>query len=50
LSTKGGRAVTTSGDLLLGMDAHINRDFPFTLCTMGLNGPDDPGLAVSYPI
>jgi hypothetical protein len=34
------RSVTGSGDLLLGMNAHINRDLAFTLYTIGLNNPD----------
>ena len=33
-------AVTGSGDLLLGMNAHVNRDLPFVLAGMGLTAPD----------
>jgi hypothetical protein len=32
--------VTGPGDLLLGMNAHINRDLPFTLAAVGLVKPD----------
>lgn len=32
--------VTGTGDLLLGMNAHINRDLPFVLATIGLVAPD----------
>jgi hypothetical protein len=28
------------GDLLLGMNAHVNRDLPFALATVGLVAPD----------
>jgi hypothetical protein len=31
---------TAIGDLLLGMNAHINRDLPFTLAAVGLVKPD----------
>jgi Family of unknown function (DUF5995) len=34
------RRVTGVGDLLLGMNAHVNRDLPFTLYEIGLVGPD----------
>jgi hypothetical protein len=34
------REVSGSGDLLLGMNAHINRDLPFVLAAMGLTHPD----------
>jgi hypothetical protein len=33
-------SVTTLGDVLLGISAHINRDLPYTLATMGLNDPE----------
>ena len=32
--------VTGTGDLLLGMNAHINRDLPYVLASVGLVGPD----------
>ncbi len=32
--------VTALGDLLLGMNAHINRDLPYTLAAVGLVKPD----------
>jgi hypothetical protein len=34
------RNETAIGDLLLGMNAHINRDLPFTLAAVGLVKPD----------
>ena len=34
------RTVTGVGDLLLGMNAHINRDLPFVLAASGLVTPD----------
>jgi len=34
------RRVSGSGDLLLGMNAHVNRDLPFTLAAIGLRAPD----------
>jgi hypothetical protein len=34
------RQVSGSGDLLLGMNAHVNRDLPFALATIGLVAPD----------
>ncbi len=35
-----GRKVTGSGDLLLGMNAHINRDLPYVIASVGLVAPD----------
>ena len=35
-----GRQVTGLGNLLLGMNAHINRDLPFVLYSIGLTAPD----------
>lgn len=35
-----GRTVSGTGDILLGMNAHINRDLPFVLAEMGLAFPD----------
>lgn len=32
--------VTASGNLLLGMNGHINRDLPFTLAAIGIATPD----------
>jgi len=34
------RRTTGSGDLLLGMNAHINRDLPFTLAAIGMVTPE----------
>jgi hypothetical protein len=34
------KRVTGSGDLLLGINAHVNRDLPFVLAAMGLVRPD----------
>ncbi len=34
------RRVSGSGDLLLGMNAHVNRDLPFVLAAVGLVAPD----------
>lgn len=34
------REVTGAGDIFLGMSAHINRDLPFVLETLGLTHPD----------
>jgi hypothetical protein len=34
------RKATGSGNLLLGMSAHVNRDLPFTLYSIGLVAPD----------
>jgi hypothetical protein len=34
------RQVTASGNLLLGMSAHVNRDLPFVLAAIGLVAPD----------
>ncbi|WP_173063659.1 DUF5995 family protein [Phytohabitans houttuyneae] len=35
-----GRKVTAAGNLLLGMNAHINRDLPHALAAVGLTRPD----------
>ena len=32
--------MTGTGDLLLGINAHVNRDLPFVLASMGLVRPD----------
>ena len=34
------RSVNGNGDLLLGINAHVNRDLPFVLAAVGLVGPD----------
>ena len=34
------RRMTGTGDLLLGINAHVNRDLPFVLASMGLVRPD----------
>lgn len=34
------RQVSGSGDLLLGISAHVNRDLPFVLAAIGLTAPD----------
>jgi hypothetical protein len=34
------RRVSGVGDLLLGINAHVNRDLPFTLAAVGLTAPD----------
>lgn len=36
----GERTTTAMGDILLGMNAHINRDLPFVLHSIGLTKPD----------
>jgi hypothetical protein len=35
-----GQTVTALGDMLLGMNAHISRDLPYALATVGLRNPD----------
>jgi hypothetical protein len=35
-----GRRVTGSGNLLLGMNGHVNRDLAFTLAAIGITTPD----------
>ena len=35
-----GRKLSGAGDLLIGMNAHINRDLPFVLAAVGLVAPD----------
>lgn len=34
------RRVSGNGDLLLGINAHVNRDLPFVLAAIGLTAPD----------
>ncbi len=40
LDSAAGRTVTGSGNLLLGMNAHVNRDLPITLAAIGIATPD----------
>lgn len=40
LDAGAGRQVSGMGDLLLGMNAHVNRDLPFVLAEIGLVDPD----------
>ncbi len=42
------RRVTGIGDLLLGMNAHINRDLPFVLASVGLVAPDGSSRKPDY--
>lgn len=42
------RRVTAVGDLLLGMNAHINRDLPFVLASVGLVAPDGSSRKLDY--
>jgi Family of unknown function (DUF5995) len=42
-----GRRVTTFGDMLLGMNAHISRDLPFVLADVGLRGADGADATAS---
>ena len=41
-------AVTGTGDLLLGMNAHINRDLPYVLASVGLVAPDGSSRKVDF--
>jgi hypothetical protein len=43
-----GKKVSGSGDLLLGMNAHINRDLPFVMAAVGLVGPDGSSRKPDY--
>jgi hypothetical protein len=40
LQAEDDRAMSGLGNFLLAMNAHINRDFPHVLATVGLSGPD----------
>lgn len=40
LQAEDDRAMSGLGNFLLAMNAHINRDFPHVLATVGLTGPD----------
>lgn len=42
------KLVTGSGDLLLGISAHINRDLPFVLAASGLVSPDGTSRKPDY--
>jgi hypothetical protein len=42
------KRVSASGSLLLGMNAHINRDLPFVLATVGLVAPDGSSRKPDY--
>ncbi|GAB3260130.1 DUF5995 family protein [Nocardioides dilutus] len=42
------KTVTGSGDLLLGMNAHINRDLAFVLAATGLITPDGSSIKGDY--
>ncbi|RZI91997.1 MAG: hypothetical protein EOO67_09520 [Microbacterium sp.] len=42
------KKVSGSGDLLLGMNAHINRDLPFVMAAVGLVGPDGSSRKADY--
>ena len=42
------RAVTGTGDLLLGMNAHINRDLPYVIASVGLVAPDGSSRKKDY--
>jgi hypothetical protein len=40
LDAAANRRVSGSGNLLLGMSAHVNRDLPFVLAAIGITAPD----------
>ncbi|HET8613999.1 MAG TPA: DUF5995 family protein [Actinomycetales bacterium] len=42
------RKVSGSGDLLLGMNAHINRDLPYVMAAAGLVAPDGTSRKADY--
>lgn len=42
------RTVSGAGDLLLGMNAHINRDLPFVMAAVGLVAPDGSSRKADY--
>ena len=42
------KTVTATGDLLLGMNAHINRDLPFVVASVGLVAPDGSSRKPDY--
>ncbi len=43
-----GRKLSGSGDLLMGMNAHINRDLPFVLASVGLVNADGSSRKPDY--
>lgn len=44
------KTVSGSGDLLLGMNAHINRDLPYVMAAAGLVAPDGSSRKRDYDI
>ena len=42
------KKVSGSGDLLLGMNAHINRDLPYVMAAVGLVAPDGSSRKADY--
>ena len=42
------KKVSGSGDLLLGMNAHINRDLPYVMAAVGLVAPDGTSRKTDY--
>jgi hypothetical protein len=42
------KRVTGTGDLLLGMNAHINRDLPYVMAAVGLVAPDGSSRKADY--
>src|SRR5437868_4692656 len=42
------KRVTGTGDLLLGMNAHINRDLPYVMAAVGLVAPDGSSRKPDY--
>ncbi|MCW2857807.1 MAG: hypothetical protein JWR52_3422 [Marmoricola sp.] len=42
------KRVSGTGDLLLGMNAHINRDLPYVMAAAGLVAPDDSSRKPDY--
>jgi len=43
-----GKKVSGTGDLLLGMNAHINRDLPYVMAAVGLVAPDGSSRKPDY--
>jgi hypothetical protein len=44
------RSVSGAGDLLLGMNAHINRDLPHVMAAVGLVAPDGTSRKADYDV
>ncbi|RNM13707.1 DUF5995 family protein [Nocardioides pocheonensis] len=44
------KKVSGSGDLLLGMNAHINRDLPYVMAASGLVAPDGTSRKADYDV